>query len=182
MILDIIVLALAFLCIYGGWRGGFAKSVITFFGFFIALFGGYLLAPQLGKYLLPVIEEHFLSEANGTLSGTIKNFDVSAEVAADVLAFGIIFICINLLIHLIKILIKVVFSFPILKQADKLMGLVFGVVTAYLFINVVSLIMFTFSEVLIRAFDNIGVEMFEGSVIARWFYENNIFYFIMTSK
>lgn len=182
MLLDIIILAIAFLCIYFGWRGGFARSVITFFGFFIALFAGYLLAPKLGVYFLPLLEEHFISEANGTLTGSIKNFNITAEIAADVIAFGIIFICVNVLIHIVKIIIKVVFSFPVLKQADKLAGLIFGIAAAYLFVNVACLLAFTFSEVLIRASDTIGAEMFEGSVVAKWFYENNIFHFIMAPK
>lgn len=179
MLLDIIILGVAALCVYSGWKGGFAKSVITFFGFFIALFGGYLLAPRLGVYLLPLIEEHFESEANGTLAGSIKNFNITAEVAADVISFGILFISINLIVFLIKLLVKVVFSFPILKQADKFAGFLFGIVTAYLFVNVACLLAFTFSEVFIRSFEGVTAEMFEGSVIARWFYENNIFYFIM---
>ena len=179
MILDLVVVIVAVLCAYLGWRGGFAKAVIGFFGFFIALIGGYFLAPLLGKVLLPGIQSFFDSKAEDSFLGIVGGFDLTATVVANVLAFGILFIALNILIFVVKLIAKGIFKLPVLKQADKLLGLLLGIVKGYFLVSVVSLIMFTFSEFLIRVFDGLTPEMFTSSVIASWFYEHNIFKFIM---
>ena len=179
MILDLIVVIVAVLCAYFGWRGGFAKAVIGFFGFFIALIGGYFLAPLLGGALLPGVQSFFDGKEDGSFLGIIGGFDMTATVVANVLAFGILFVALNILILIVKLLAKGIFKLPVLKQADKLLGLLLGLVKGYFLVSVVSLIMFTFSEFLIRVFDGLTPEMFTSSVIASWFYEHNIFRFIM---
>ncbi len=179
MVLDVLILLIALLCAYFGWRGGFMKAVISFFGFIIALVGGYMLSPHLGNLLLPSIQKFFENESEDSFLGIIGGFDITSRIVSNVMAFGILFILLNILIFIVKIIVKNIFSLPVLRQADKLLGCLLGVILGYLFVSVASILLFTFSEVLIRAFDFMNAEMFEGSVIARWFYEHNIFEFIM---
>ena len=179
MILDLTMIAVAFLCAYLGWRGGFVRTVISFFGFFISLIGGYLLAPHLAGALMPKVQSYFDGKDDSSFLGILGNSPMSASVLSHIIAFGILFLGLNILILIIKLIAKSVFSLPVLRQADKLCGLLLGLVLAYLFLIVASVLLFTFSELLIRAFDGISAEMFEGSVIARWFYENNIFKFLI---
>ena len=173
------MIAVIVLCAVINRYQGFFRSVLSLFGFFIALIGGWLLSPFLAVYIEPRIAEYFESEANGTLSGVIVGFNVVSGSAARILAFGALFILLSVLILVLKIVAKFVFKLPVLKQADKLLGLILGIIIGVLMAYVLSILAFTFSEVLIRSFDSITPEMFEGSVVAKWFFEHNLFGFIM---
>lgn len=179
MILDLAVIAIIVLCAVINRYQGFFRSVLSLFGFFIALIGGWFLSPYLAVYIEPRIAEYFESEASGTLSGVIMGFDFVAESVARILAFGVLFVLINVIVLVLKLVAKIVFKLPVLKQADKLLGLIFGIIVGVLASYVFSILAFTFSEVLVRSVDWVTPEMFEGSVVAKWFFEHNLLSFIM---
>lgn len=179
MVLDLVIIAVIVLCAVINRFQGFFRSVLSLFGFFIALIGSWLLSPFLAVYIEPRIAEYFESEASGTLSGVIAGLDFVSGTAARVLAFGVLFVVLSLVIMILKIVAKVVFKLPVLKRADKLLGLILGIIIGVLMAYVISILVFTFSELLVRSVDSITPDMFENSVVAKWFFEHNLFSFIM---
>ena len=183
MVLDLVICGIVLLFLIINWHLGFFRSLISFFGFFIALFCGWAFSPYVARAIEPEITDYFKeSETVNTLIGRIPGFEITGSAAASVLAFGIVFIAVTVLIWIIKILSVFVFKLPVLKQMDKALGLLLGAIVGILFASVISILAFTFSEVLIRSAESITPEMFEGSVVAKWLFEHNLFKFIMNLK
>ena len=180
MVLDLIICGVIVLSVFINWWRGFFRSLISFFGFFIALFCGWVFYPPVAELIEPKLEGYF--EGTGaieTLSNSLRGFEIDARIAASVLAFGAVFLAVTLIILIVKIIMYFVLKLPVLKQMDKALGLMLGLVVGILFASVLSILAFTFSEVLIRSVESITAEMFEGSVVAKWLFEHNLFKFIM---
>lgn len=179
MLLDLIICAVILLIVLINWHLGFFRALLSFFGFFIALVCGWIFSPYVADLIEPKIAEFFQKEGVDTLAGTIKGLDITSRAASSVLGFGIVFLAVSLIILILKIVSIFVFKLPVLKQADKLLGFLLGLAVGVLTASVLSILAFTFSEVLIRSVESINAEMFEGSVVAKWLFEHNLFKFIM---
>lgn len=176
MLLDVIVLAVLALCLFINTKRGFVKSLLDFIGCFVALICAYLAIPFLKPMLEPPI--HNLLErydgSDGSLSELLET-DITAEIIAEVTAFAILFVLLTVIVRLATLLIDRIFRLPILKQANKTLGFLLGLAIGVFYAQLLSIFFFTFSEILIASQDWITREAFEGSVVARWMFDHNLF-------
>lgn len=179
MVLDLIIISIIVICAIVNLYRGFFRSVITLAGFCVALVVGAVSAPWLGGYIEPGISRYFESYTGASIADFLADFNVSASSAATVFGFAVGFFAVVVICWILIILSKFLLKLPVLKQADQWLGLALGTVAGILGAWVVSIILFNCSELLIRMFDSFDASMFEGSVVAKWFYEHNLFKFIM---
>ncbi len=176
MLLDIIVLAVLAICIVIYTKRGFMKSLLNFIGFFVALVCAYLAQPVLAPALEGPIGRTLAGYdgSDGTLSEMLGS-DITASIIASVVAFAILFILFSVAVKLVAWFVDRVFRLPVLKQANKLLGLILGLLIGLFYAQLLAIFFFTFSELLIASFDWITGEAFEGSVVARWMFDHNLF-------
>lgn len=176
MLLDIIVLAVLVISIVIYTKRGFVKSLLNFIGFFVALIAAYVIAPLLSPSLEAPIHQALSSYdgSDGSLSEMLQ-MDITSGIIANVLSFAILFVVLSLAVMIATWIIDRIFRLPILKQANKLLGLALGVIIGVFYAQLLSIFFFTFSEFLIASQDWVTREAFEGSVVARWMFDHNLF-------
>ena len=179
MLLDLIIIAVIVISAVVGMYRGIFRTVIGFAGFCIAVLAGAVAAVPLSRYIQPSVEPYFESDPVRSISAFLAGFNVTARSVSTVLAFSLVFLLVILLTALLIIFSKYFLNLPVIKQVDRWLGFALGAVTGILGAWVLSIILFNCSELLVRAFDSFDASMFGGSVVAKWFYEHNLFGFIM---
>ena len=176
---DIIIIAIAVLAAYIGWKSGFAKNLVSFLGFFISVFGGVLLSPHLAEVIFPMIREA-LAKSSSMPEGLLAGEGLeSLKIMAEILAFLIIFMLVTILVIIVKGLIQKLFKYPTLKKADSLLGMLLGLCLSIIIINALCLGVFTAFSVMGELYQVQTPEMLENSIIAKWIYEHNILGFVL---
>ncbi len=107
--------------------------------------------------------------AEDIASGTVR-------VLSSVIAFLVLFIASFILLSILTAVLDLLFSMPVLKQANVVLGIVFGIVEAAVFLWVLSIAL----SVLVRALGAIdpngfGDEVVNHTVICRFFLRYNPF-------
>lgn len=176
MLLDIIVLAVLAFCIFFYAKKGFVKSLLNFIGFFVSLICALVAQPILVPTLEAPIHKALsgYDGSDGTMSEML-NLDITSGVIAGILSFAILFVLFTIAMKLATWLIDRFFRLPVFKKANKLLGLALGLLIGFFYAQLLSIFFFTFSEFLIASFDWITPEAFEGSVVARWMFDHNLF-------
>lgn len=233
IVLDIILVAIAAICIVSGVRRGFFKSVMSLVCGIAALLVSYAFSPSLSvylneKFILPALSdgigqtiasiadaglnsageavydltklsssEQFMSvvERYGADSDSVSDFieqigvgtraaiDKMAEIVAkpisstlsNITAFIIVFIAALIALRIIVWIAGLIFELPVLKGIDKLLGLVFGVVSALLFVWIFAMLADTVITALGSAFPSVfNTEVLENSYLVRFFSEHNV--------
>ncbi len=127
---------------------------------------------------MPDVLKNSLSGELSELSGLIDISDVMETISTqisklviDIISLVILFIAIKLVLLLLRLILEGLAKLPVLKQADKLGGFVFGVIQGLLIVYAVCalLMLFNSSPQFADIFNTI-----ENSMIAKYFYENNI--------
>ncbi|MGM9648094.1 MAG: CvpA family protein [Eubacteriales bacterium] len=175
MILDILVIATLAICIFLYTKRGFIKGIMGLCGCFIAMIAAALAGPIL-QPLLEVPLHKLLSENAGEAGlSSLLGVDITASVAASVISFFLLFLLFMVLVKVITYLIDRFFRLPVLKQANKLLGFALGLLIGLIYAQILSVFLFTFSEVLVTSLGWLSKEAFEGSVVARWMFDHNLF-------
>ena len=100
--------------------------------------------------------------------------DPIATTVSTVCAFVLIFICAVIALKVFTLIVGALFKLPILKSADKALGLVFGVITALFIAWVVSLAAELAIEVMVAVAPSIVSEnTFNNTFIIKFFAENS---------
>lgn len=179
MILDVLVLATLTLCLILYTKRGFIKGILGLCGCLVALIAATLTRPLLQPILLAPIEKA-LDGSEGALSGLLE-VAMTADVIASVIAFTLLFVFFMAAVKLITLLLDRFCRLPVLKQANRLLGFALGLVIGLIYAQLLSIFLFTFSELLVSTQSWITEEAFEGSVVARWMFDHNIFRLLMES-
>lgn len=137
-------------------------------------------APDIDAAIEKLPLPDFLSEKiseniDGTAESTISSISgkIGAEAAKLVcalIAFAIIFVLVMILMQIAKVALKVVVKIPIVKQADKIGGIIVGFIQGGLFVLVVLLFISAMSSV---EFMQSIVKAVEGSTLTKFLYEAN---------
>ena len=178
MILDVLVIATLLICVFLYTKRGFVKGVIGLCGCFIALIAASLTRP----YLQPAIEERLSKFLGGNQGGTLSEVletVLPIGLIASMLTFCLLFILFIIVVKIIAFLLDKFCRLPVLKQANRLMGLVLGLIVGLIYAQLLSIFLFTFAELLVASQVWISAEAFEGSVVARWMFDHNIFRFFL---
>lgn len=175
MILDVLVIAVFAVCVFLYTKRGFIKGVLGLCGFFVALIAAALLRPLVAPIIVDVFNLHgFACGASGTLHDLL-NVSFAPDALASVIAFFLLFVLFMVAVKLVTFLLDRLCRLPVLKQANRLLGCALGVVIGLLYAQLLSVLLFTFAELLVMSQDFITAEAFEGSVVARWMFDHNLF-------
>ncbi len=174
MILDVLVIATFLLCTIIYTKRGFIKGILGLCGFLIAL----IVASQTKHILAPSISapiEKLMDSTPGGLLSHIFDTESTAWSIASVIAFALLFVLYIIAIRLLTVLLDKFCKLPVLKKANRLLGFVLGLIIGLLYAQILSIVLFTFSELFLAVQDFITADAFENSVIAKWLFEHNIF-------
>ena len=180
MILDIIVIAVVILVTIIYWKRGFVKSVIGIAGFFLSLWIAYLLFEKLGTVIEPLISDKIEKvETSESILGRITGNLLSSRSIANAIAFGLIFILGLLVFRLIALIITAIFELPVLKQVNHITGALLGICLGLLYAQLLSIILFCLSEVLIGSISWLTADAYDKSIVAKWLFQHNLFNYMI---
>lgn len=132
--LDLIFVAILVLGALNGYRLGVIRQVTRLFGVVIAYFVSFWLRP----YVAPVIRHlHLFAQTSSKASVTNYLFGN----LSDAIAFGAVFIVTFLLLRYAVGLLDALFSLPVLSFFNHLVGMVAGLLFAFVFVYVIALIL-----------------------------------------
>ncbi len=143
-ILDIVLGLIFALSVVYYYRKGFARSVLEFFSFFAAAITTRLFYDDFAKFILE--------------KTTFFQNDAFPQQKAKIVSIILLFIAATILIkYLIKVIDKL-FKLPLVKTANKALGLVIGVICGFLIVTAVCLVMnvlvMTDNELVVNAVNN----------------------------
>lgn len=233
IVLDIILAAIAVICIISGAKRGFFKSVMSLVSGIVALLVSYAFTPTLSviineKFILPSLSEgisstlasiaesgvnsagetvyelsnllengQFLSVVDRygadreSISSLVDQIGVGTRAAVDkiaeavaspvsemlsnIIAFIVIFIAAVIVLRVVIWLAGLVFSLPVLKELDRTLGLVFGVISALFFVWIFSMLCSTVLTALSAAYPGtFSADIIEKSYLLRFFATYNV--------
>ena len=124
-IIDIVLLLIFIVCVVYYYRKGFVRSILEFCSFFVSALLTKMYSPAAADWL-------------------IKNTDffngVSAPQAkANLISVIVIFIAASVLLRVIIGLIDKFFTLPVIKTANKALGLLVGAICGFLLVSAVTL-------------------------------------------
>lgn len=126
------------------------------------------------KYVSQILDSTLSDDAVDSVSGEIAK--TISRPLCNSAAFFIIFIISSLLVRIVASLLDGVFRLPVLKQANKLLGLVFGLLCALIFMMVVSRVFVCMLPWLSGLTDGkIGQDVLNGSHLLSFFSKYNVF-------
>lgn len=179
MILDVLVIGTLILCIFLYTKRGFIKGILGLCGCFCAVVAAALTRP----ILQPLLEELLLKllgkETAGEGLSALLGAEMTAAAIAGVIAFVLLLIFFIVIVKFVTFLLDRFCKLPVLKQANRLLGFGLGVVIGLIWAQILSLLLFSFSELLVVSLGWPSKEAFEGSVVARWMFDHNLFRILM---
>ncbi len=128
------------------------------------------------KLKLPSFVENFLEkniENQGNRAFESVASDISDKLTSfltSVMAFVVILIAVILIMQILKVTLKVVNKLPVIKQFDKLGGVIFGVTESLIVASIIILVIYLFSAK--DSFKPV-ISNIEESMLVRIFYEKN---------
>ncbi|MBE6587294.1 MAG: CvpA family protein [Ruminococcaceae bacterium] len=220
-IFDIILVAIAVICIVCGAKLGFFKSLMNLVTGVLALIIAFTFTPMLSDYindnyvidsvsdsiettLLSIAESEegkdgydiellfkdsqvmSLMEGAGVSQDAVEEAFYSAEVNAkgyiaglaytvaapiaktvsDILAFIILFIVAYVILKIVTLIIGIFLKLPVLKNLDKGLGVVFGIISAIFFVLVISMMAGHLVEALaVVAPGNFNTDILDNSIL-----------------
>ncbi len=154
-IIDIVLALIFILCVGYYYRKGFARSILEFFSFFAA----------------GVITKVYYTDVAAFLVEKTPFFadDSFPEAKARLTALVLLFVGASIVIKLLIGLIDRFFKLPLIKTANKALGLLFGVLCGFLLVTgvclVIDLVSMTGYEPLVKAIDNSKIMEIDSQIV-----------------
>lgn len=186
---DLILILILIAFSYHGWKKGFIKTLIDLTSTLISLVLSMILYNPISSFIKEsplgeLVREKTYSFMEMSLENGEKLLltDSAVESASSVVIYAISFIAIiiisKILIVVLAKVLDIASKFPVIKQANKILGtavgLLSGLLICYIAVGVMS--NFTTSDTIIKVVENI-----ESSMLAVKLYENNIVSDILTA-
>ncbi|MBQ8783876.1 MAG: CvpA family protein [Clostridia bacterium] len=154
-IIDIVLCLIFILCVGYYYRKGFARSILEFFSFFAAAVVTKVYYGDVARFL---IENTSLFED-----------DVLSEQKIRLISLIALFVGASILIKLIISLIDRFFKLPLIKTANKALGLLIGALCGFLLVTAICLVInfvaMTGYEPLVNAISNSKVMEIDSQII-----------------
>ncbi len=104
--------------------------------------------------------------------------DAAAKTVSDVSAFLIIFLAVVLVLKIAGWLLDLVFKLPVLSTLNRTLGLVFGLICAFLYMSVLSVVIVNAIPALTSVYpEQFASASVENTLVLKWIYEYNVFTF-----
>lgn len=170
MIINVMALIILIICVWKGYKDGFALSLYDLVSFVLILFIAYSVAISLAS-VLPLVPQSVLTQltiANNELLDMMINFALFYLINLLVW-FLILFIGLKVLSLLLRQVLKAFKNIPLLGKCNQYLGVFFGIIKTYLLILlmgwVFSLPVFTNGTAMVNAsviapINNISKEVF----------------------
>lgn len=172
-----------------GLLKGFILSVFNMLGFFIAIYAGKIVAPLVSSYIsdntgIDESIKEYLTDKAGVLDavpasvlhiGEGSGLQVSAVltwVLLTVICFIAVFLAVRLALYMIAAALDMAARLPVLKQFNKMGGLIFGVVKGVVVLYIIFAILTPILPLLMPG--NPLVQAVSQSLFAANFYKYNI--------
>ncbi len=154
-IIDIVLCLIFALCVGYYYRKGFARSVLEFFSFFASAVVTRLYYDDFATLILE--KTTFFSD------------DAFPEQKARLIAMIILFVASAIIIKLLINLVDRFFKLPLIKTANKALGLLLGVLSGFLIVSVICIMInfvaMTGYEPLVNAIENSKVMEIDSQII-----------------
>ncbi len=199
IIFDFVIIVIIALFTFLGYKQGLVKSAIKILSFFIAIIVSLVLYKPLSNVIISntsiddniknaIIEkikpegiekdEEITIEGNmnfdilkGTTSNTIEGIaDVFTVKLIETITLLMIFIIIKIVLRFVSVLTDIITKIPLLKQVNKLGGLIYGVLRGVILVYTILLVVYLITPLLSKTV----VESIDKSIITKALYNNNI--------
>ncbi|MBE7031803.1 MAG: CvpA family protein [Ruminococcaceae bacterium] len=197
MLADLCVIAVVAGFMYMGYKAGFMRSFVKIASYIVSIVISFFMYPVISdllvktpiyekmvelinqKYQLqPLIDvptDTFSVLANyidkGVQAATVGIAEAIAVLLVNILAFVIVLILSKLVIRIVGSIFKIFTKLPVIKQFNRLGGMILGGISGVLVLYLVCAVMFLFSP--LDPHSRIAFEI-EQSTFASEIYENNI--------
>lgn len=163
VLLDILMVALFAVVAFLGFKRGFVKTVLSSARLLLAILITYLL----GSHISSWVRNTFMEPSESGVE------NLAADALSVVIGYLLTFLLSFVILAVATWFLGKVLSLPVLKQFDKLLGLVVGLVSGFVVVCLVS----TLIWVLLKAMDDL--DTYSKTTILKFFKELNLFKFVI---
>lgn len=163
VLLDILMVALFAVVAFLGFKRGFVKTVLSSARLLLAILITYLL----GSHISSWVRNTFMEPSESSVE------NLAADALSVVIGYLLTFLLSFVILAVATWFLGKVLSLPVLKQFDKLLGLVVGLVSGFVVVCLVS----TLIWVLLKAMDDL--DTYSKTTILKFFKELNLFKFVI---
>lgn len=179
MIIDVAVIAVILLLTVIYAKKGIIKVLVGIAGFVISLILASTLCHSVGVLIEPLIADAVDGiHIDNSLINKLADKVLDSGAIATAIAFGIVFLVASLVCKLLAKFADGLGKLPIIGSVNHLGGAMLGLVLGLGYAQILSIVLFCFSEFLIGRIDWLTAEAFESSIVAKWFFEHNLFTYI----
>lgn len=125
-IIDIVLLLIFIVCVVYYYRKGFVRSLLEFCSFFVSVILTKMYSPAAADWIL---------ENTDFFSGVS-----SPEAKANLISVIVLFIVISVVLRVIIGVIDKFFTLPVIKTANKALGVLIGAVCGFLLVSAVTVL------------------------------------------
>lgn len=193
MVLDLIIILIILLCTFIGYKRGLVKTAINILSFFIALIISIMLYKTVGnivinnttvddnlenlissKVLIENYEEKYDFLPKSLLKDGENNVNEMAKVLTEkiiyIISFIVLFIALKIALIFAKFLADIITKLPIIKQFDKLGGVIYGVAKGFIIVTVIFAVVFMITPMI----DSKYINVINDSTIGSFMYNHNL--------
>ncbi len=182
---DIILIFILVLFAYDGWKRGFVKKLLGLVSTVISLIFSIILYNPISKFISEsslgaFVRENvynFLQEKGEQLLKTDVAVETASTIIINTISFIIIIILAKILVTILSEVLNIASKFPVIKQANKVLGMAIGLVSGLLICYIAIGVMKNLSA---NATVSQILESIKSSSIAVRFYDNNIVADVLT--
>ncbi len=198
IVFDIVIIGIIALCTFIGYKQGLVKAIIKILSFFIAIIVAFALYKPVSSIIINNtsiddnikntiiqkinpegldinqevelgnnIELKILEGTNNTIAGISETFTIKLIETVTLL---FIFIIMKIVLKVILLLTDLVTKIPLIKQANKLGGTIYGIVRGLILVYTILGVIYLAAPLMKN---NIS-DKINGSVITKTLYNNNI--------
>lgn len=174
-VIDGILVAVMLFCIVFYSVKGFVSSVVGLFRFWIAAALSGVFSKSLSEKLHPMILSKIGLEESGNFFSKVVNAVVSSGYISRVIAFALVFVVTLIAVKILEIIMNLLTKLPVMRFLNRTLGSAVGVVIGAFWVQLLAIIIMALAELLAGSVEWLSPEIFNGTVIARFLYEHNVF-------
>lgn len=165
VLLDVLAILLLAVIAFLGFKRGFVKTVLSSARLLLAILITYLL----GSHITAWVRNTFMEPSEGDLE------EIASDALAVVVGYVLTFLLSFVILFVITWVLGKLLSLPVLKQCDKLLGFVLGLISGF----VAACLFSTIIWVLLKATGDLDI--YSRTTLVRFFKELNLFKFVITT-
>ena len=178
ILIDAILVLIFGWSIFSYMKNGFIKSLIDAGTFFVSFALACLLASPIGTAISNGEMYEGISSAVGNNIGSVSEgvIESTSLIACKVIAFISVFILTFVIISIVSVILQRILEIPLLREIDKIAGLVLGIVVGLLKAFVIS----SFIEMILNfGIVKNGAEIAQKTLIFKWIASTDIVSFFV---